>query len=288
MLTPRSASAVRDAGERARAIVELDREPDRHADTSCCARWYRGRPVRCARWLAWLRAARVRLRCPPRSARPPTKKMPDIQVFGRDDSTRDARRAPVLPRAADRRPLRRPPKKPIARRRAAAVRRPARRARRCSTPTSRAYRDAGLAYLSTDDAGITQRLLADAAPAPAAARPLRQRGHGRQGRGDLEGLARPPALRAGDAAPARDARAGGEAAMKRTRQRLVGSSTRPMNRIAPVRTSRMRYTNGRSRRSVLVLERGRLARSRRSCHRRRRSRPRPRCPSRRRRCSPGG
>jgi len=27
------------AGQRSRAIVELDREPDRHADTSCRLRW---------------------------------------------------------------------------------------------------------------------------------------------------------------------------------------------------------------------------------------------------------
>ncbi len=86
--------------------------------------------------------------------------MPDIQVFGRDDSPDDARRAPVLPRTAvvvhyvDLR------KRPIA---PGELQRFTERLgpRLCSTTTSRPYRDGGLGYLSLDDAGIVARLLAD-------------------------------------------------------------------------------------------------------------------------------
>jgi arsenate reductase len=91
----------------------------------------------------------------------PTKKMPNIQVFGMDDSsaTRNAlrffRERRIVVHYVDLR------KKPIARgelqrfvdRRGAAA---------LLDPDSRGYRDQGLAYLSTDTAGIVSRLLADA------------------------------------------------------------------------------------------------------------------------------
>ena len=90
----------------------------------------------------------------------PTKKMPNIQVFGMEDSnaTRGAlrffRERRIVVHYVDLR------KKPIA---AAELRR---FVDRLGAPVvmdteGRAYRDAGLAYLSTDAAAITQRLLAD-------------------------------------------------------------------------------------------------------------------------------
>jgi arsenate reductase-like glutaredoxin family protein len=91
----------------------------------------------------------------------PTKKMPNIQVFGLDDSqaTRAAlrffRERRIVVHYVDLR------KKPIA---PGELRRFADRlgAAALLDTESRAYRDAGLAYLSTDAAGITARLLADA------------------------------------------------------------------------------------------------------------------------------
>ena len=123
----------------------------------------------------------------------PTKKMPNIQVFGLDDSnaTRGAlrffRERRIVVHYVDLR------KKPIA---AGELRRFVDRlgAAALLDTESRPYREAGLAYLATDTAGITARLLADVAPDPAAAGPLRRRRHGRQGRGHLEGLAGAPAL----------------------------------------------------------------------------------------------
>jgi arsenate reductase-like glutaredoxin family protein len=90
----------------------------------------------------------------------PTKKMPNIQVFGMDDSpaTRAAlrffRERRIVVHYVDLR------KKPIA---AGELRRFTDRlgAAALLDTDSRAYRDAGLAYLSTDTAGITARLLAD-------------------------------------------------------------------------------------------------------------------------------
>jgi arsenate reductase (glutaredoxin) len=90
----------------------------------------------------------------------PTKRMPNIQVFGLDDSnpTRGAlrffRERRIVVHYVDLR------KKPIA---AAELRR---FVDRLGAPVvmdtdGRAYRDAGLAYLATDAAAITQRLLAD-------------------------------------------------------------------------------------------------------------------------------
>ena len=90
----------------------------------------------------------------------PTKKMPNIQVFGMEDSnaTRGAlrffRERRIVVHYVDLR------KKPIA---AAELRR---FVDRLGAPVvmdtdGRAYREAGLAYLSTDAAAITQRLLAD-------------------------------------------------------------------------------------------------------------------------------
>lgn len=90
----------------------------------------------------------------------PTRKMPNIQVFGLDDSpaTRGAlrffRERRIVVHYVDLR------KKSIA---AGELRRFADRlgAAALLDTESRAYRDAGLAYLSTDATGITQRLLAD-------------------------------------------------------------------------------------------------------------------------------
>ena len=90
----------------------------------------------------------------------PTKKMPNIQVFGLDDSnaTRAAlrffRERRIVVHYVDLR------KKPIA---------PGELRRFIDTlgpavlldTQSRAYRDGGLAYLATDAAAITQRMLAD-------------------------------------------------------------------------------------------------------------------------------
>ena len=90
----------------------------------------------------------------------PTKKMPDIQVFGREDSsaTRAAQRffreRRIVVHYLDLR------KRPLA---AGELRRFTERlgARAVLDETSRAYPDAGLAYLSMDDGAIVARLLAD-------------------------------------------------------------------------------------------------------------------------------
>jgi arsenate reductase-like glutaredoxin family protein len=90
----------------------------------------------------------------------PTKKMPNIQVFGTDDSpaTRGAlrffRERRIVVHYVDLR------KKPIAQ---GELRRFTDRlgAAALLDPESRAYRDGGLAYLTTDTAGIVARLLAD-------------------------------------------------------------------------------------------------------------------------------
>jgi arsenate reductase-like glutaredoxin family protein len=91
----------------------------------------------------------------------PTKKMPDIQVFGRDDSsaTRAAlrffRERRIVVHYVDLR------KRPIA---PGELRRFTERlgARAVLDDTAKAYKDAGLGYLSLDDQGLTQRVLADA------------------------------------------------------------------------------------------------------------------------------
>jgi arsenate reductase (glutaredoxin) len=90
----------------------------------------------------------------------PTRKMPDIQVFGRDDSssTRAAlrffRERRIVVHYVDLR------KRPIA---PGELRRFTERlgGRALLDDSSQAYKDAGLGYLSLDEAGITQRLLAD-------------------------------------------------------------------------------------------------------------------------------
>jgi arsenate reductase (glutaredoxin) len=90
----------------------------------------------------------------------PTKKMPNIQVFGLDDSnaTRGAlrffRERRIVVHYVDLR------KKPIA---AGELRRFVDRLGPAALldTESRAYRDGGLAYLTTDNAGMTRRLLAD-------------------------------------------------------------------------------------------------------------------------------
>lgn len=91
----------------------------------------------------------------------PTKKMPNIQVFGTDDSaaTRNAlrffRERRIVVHYVDLR------KKPIAR---GELQRFVDRlgAAALLDETSRPYKEQGLAYLSTDTAGIVSRLLADA------------------------------------------------------------------------------------------------------------------------------
>ena len=65
----------------------------------------------------------------------------------------------------------------------------------CSTRRRRRSATAGLGYLSMGDAEIVERLAGRQPPAPAAARPPRQRGHGRPGRSDLGGLAQPSGRR---------------------------------------------------------------------------------------------
>ncbi len=108
----------------------------------------------------------------------PTRRMPNIQVFGTHDSTatraaeRFFRERRVVVSYVDLR------KQRLAR---AELRRFVERlgAAALLDTTSRAYRDAGLAYLTLDEAGIVERLLADPAPAAAPARPPRERGDGR-------------------------------------------------------------------------------------------------------------
>ncbi len=90
----------------------------------------------------------------------PTKKMPNIQVFGLEDSnaTRAAlrffRERRIVVHFVDLR------KKPIA---AGELRRFTDRlgAAALLDTSSRPYKEQGLAYLATDEAGITARLLAD-------------------------------------------------------------------------------------------------------------------------------
>jgi arsenate reductase (glutaredoxin) len=92
--------------------------------------------------------------------RTPTKKMPNIQVFGLEDSqaTRAAlrffRERRIVVHFVDLR------KKPIA---AGELRRFTDKlgASACLDTESRSYKEQGLAYLTTDTAGITARLLSD-------------------------------------------------------------------------------------------------------------------------------
>jgi arsenate reductase-like glutaredoxin family protein len=97
---------------------------------------------------------------PPPLGKVPTKKMPNIQVFGLDDSapTRAAlrffRERRIVVSFVDL------AKKPLA---AGELRRFTDKlgAAALLDPESRAYREAGLAYLTTDTGGIAARLLAD-------------------------------------------------------------------------------------------------------------------------------
>jgi arsenate reductase-like glutaredoxin family protein len=90
----------------------------------------------------------------------PTRKMPEIQVFGRDDSaaTRAAlrffreRRVVVHYVDLKKRPMAPGELKRFTERLGAAA---------LLDPTSRPYRDGGLGYLSLDQAGIVARLQAD-------------------------------------------------------------------------------------------------------------------------------
>jgi arsenate reductase-like glutaredoxin family protein len=97
---------------------------------------------------------------PPPLGKTPTKRMPNIQVFGTDDSpaTRNTlrffRERRIIVHYVDLR------KKPIA---AGELRRFTDRlgAAALLDTESRPYREQGLAFLSTDTSGITGRLLAD-------------------------------------------------------------------------------------------------------------------------------
>ena len=71
MFTPRSASAVAMRASAPGPIVELDREPDRHAATSCVGRWYPPRR----------RAAATIRPCPP--ADPDCPERPDLRPRSR-------------------------------------------------------------------------------------------------------------------------------------------------------------------------------------------------------------
>lgn len=98
---------------------------------------------------------------PPPLGKTPTKKMPNIQVFGMDDSpaTRNTlrffRERRIIVHYVDLR------KKPIA---AGELRRFTDRlgAAALLDTESRQYREGGLVYLTTDTSGIVARLLADA------------------------------------------------------------------------------------------------------------------------------
>ena len=152
----------------------------------------------------------------------PTKKMPNIQVFGMDDSSatrntlRFFRERRIVVHYVDLR------KKPIAR---GELQRFVERlgAAALLDDTSKAVSRAG-PRLPVD--GRVRDGLAAArrrAAAQAAARPLWRAGHRRQGRGDLEGLAREAAL------------------SYRVRATTAGRIDHaPMNRIAPVCRSRMK------------------------------------------------
>ena len=147
----------RDARERTRPIVELDREPDRHAAPPAAARWY---PRAVAASGAASHRATLPRRCLPRSARRRPRRCPTSRSSGAT-TRRDTRAAlrffrerRVVVHYVDLR------KRPIAPGELRAVHRAARRARAARRDVA-PYRDGGLAYLQLDDAGIVARLLAD-------------------------------------------------------------------------------------------------------------------------------
>ena len=153
----------------------------------------------------------------------PTKKMPNIQVFGLEDSnaTRGAlrffRERRIVVHYVDLR------KKPIA---AGELRRFIDKlgATRSSTPSARAYREQGLAYLTTDTAGRHRTPARRLPAAQPPARPLRRRRDRGQGRGHLEGLARPAEVGGGWHAPpmTRDDEPASHATGQRGRRRRPG------------------------------------------------------------------
>ncbi len=106
------------------------------------------------------RSSRYATAVPAPLGKVPTRKMPQIQVFGRDDSpaTRAAlrffRERRIVVHVVDLK------KRPIA---AAELRRFAERlgARTLLDETSKPYRDGGLAHLTMRDAEIAERLVAD-------------------------------------------------------------------------------------------------------------------------------
>ena len=182
MFTPRSPRARRDAGERTRPIVELDREPDRHmAPPALAAMVPRATGPR--------RPARSTLPAMPAPlGKTPTKKMPDIQVFGRDDSaaTRAAlrffRERRVVVHYVDlrkraHRPGRAPALHPAPRRRGAARPDVARRIATSASPTSASTRRASSPGCSRTRACSGCRS------------PVTERGDRGSGRGDLGRLA---------------------------------------------------------------------------------------------------
>ena len=157
MLTPRSP----------RAVATRASEPGRSSSltvnqtvTGHLLLWLAMVPRRTGRAAGPADAVRCRP-CPPRSAKTPTRKMPDIQVFGRDDSaaTRAAlrffRERRVVVHYVDLRKRGIAPGELDRFTRAARRRGPARPdvARRIATRAS--------AHLSLDEAGIVARLLAD-------------------------------------------------------------------------------------------------------------------------------
>ena len=168
--------------------------------------------------------------------------MPNIQVFGVDDNaTRAAlrffRERRIVVHYVDLQ------KKPIA---AGELRgsRPSRRGG-AARYRSRPYRE-GASRTSRPTRPGSPAPPRRRPPDPPAAGPLRRGVHGRQGAETWKAWLARPKSRPGAVARPR-------------RQRLAGSSTRPMNRIAPVFVSRITNMNGWSRRSVLVLERRRGA-----------------------------
>ena len=181
MLTPRSASAVATRASDAGSIVELDREPDRHVappgpDGTRPAR--RPGPARCG-----LGRAATLCAMPAPLGKTATKRMPDIQVFGTEDSqaTRAAIRFFKERRVVVE--LRRPPQAGRWRPASCAASSSGSVPGRCST-----RRRAPTATAASATCRWTTR---DRGPARSPTRPLlrwplgppRQRGHRRPGRG---------------------------------------------------------------------------------------------------------
>ena len=179
----------RHAGERARPIVELDREPDRHRGTSCCAvdgtRSPADRPVAADAGAPWRYARRHA-----GSARHDADQAACPTSRSSGSTTRSATRAAlrffqerrVVVHFVDLR------KRPIA---PGELRRFIERlgAAALLDETSRPTATPGLGYLRLDDADDRGAAAGRRPAAPPAARPPRQRGDGRSRRDDLDGVA---------------------------------------------------------------------------------------------------